>query len=188
MKKVVYLQIIIIVTFILFFLVLQSINAEDKCDINDCKLRLRLELGSSFRVGHDGDKSDGLMFSSIFDLGKEFFSRTNLSLRILPVFGYIQEGNVEDLIGFGLGGAIRIFFKKNQEKGFFTEAHEIICIHENKFEGNDSNINFYSSVGIGYQFSHNWDILLRFGHISNANIKSANEGMNLLGIGIGYVF
>lgn len=164
---------------------------KESCSVNqndNCKLKLRLELGSSFRVGQKEDDVDGTMVSSTLDIGKELSPRTTLSLRILPVFGYFQEGNVEDVAGFGVGGALRIYLKKNQEKGFFTEIHEVVCLHENKFEGNDSNLNFYSAIGIGYQFCPHWDILLRFGHISNAEIKDRNEGTNLLGLGIGYTF
>lgn len=186
MGKVICLQIKIFITFILLFSPL--IFSDEVCDTNNCKLKLRFELGSSLRVGHDGDKVDGAMVTSIFDIGKELSHRTNLSLRLLPVFGYIQEGNIEDIIGFGIGGVLRVYFKKNQERGFFAEIHEVVCIHENKFIGNDSNINFYSSAGIGYQFCPNWDLLLRFGHISNADIKNANEGVNLLGLGVGYTF
>ena len=188
MKKIIYLQRKIFVTFIFVLLFSHLVFSDEVCDKNDCKLKLRFELGSSLRVGHDEDKVDGTMVTSIFDIGKELSPRTNLSLRLLPVFGYIQEGNIEDVIGFGVGGVLRIYFKKTQDKGFFAEIHEVICVHENKFLGNDSNVNFYSSAGIGYQFCANWDLLLRFGHISNADIKNENEGVNLLGLGIGYTF
>lgn len=186
-KKIIYFHVNIFITFIL--LLSQSVFSDNVCERNDdCKLKLRFEVGSSVRAGHERDKPDGMMFSSIFDIGKELSPRTNLSLRLLPIFGYIQEGSFEDIIGFGIGGALRIYFKEKQKKGFFTEINEVVCVHENKFVGNDSNINFYSSVGLGYQFCPNWDILLRFGHISNADLKSANEGVNLLGLGVGYTF
>ncbi len=183
--------------FIIFILILfysqtvfsqQTCRTSEACESKECPLKIRLELGSSLRVGHDSEDSDGVLIFSNLDIGKELSPRTTLSLRILPVFGYIQEGNVEDVVGCGLGGAFRIYFKKNQEKGFYTELQEVVCLHENKFEGNSSNVNFYSAIGLGYQFCRDWDILLRFGHISNADIKKENEGVNLLGLGIGYTF
>ncbi len=188
MKKVIYYKEIFLLLLVLLLFFSQLIFSDEICNTNNCKLKLRFELGSSLRVGHDGDKVDGSMFTSIFDIGKELSPRTNLSLRLLPVFGYIQEDNAEDIFGFGIGGVLRVYLKQDQEKGFFVEVHEVVCVHENKFVGNDSNVNFYSSAGIGYQFCPNWDILLRFGHISNADIKNANEGVNLFGLGVGYTF
>jgi len=188
MKKIYYLQInnFIIFIFIAFFC--QSIFSDEICKEETNKLKLRMELGSSMRVGHDSDESDGVLLSSIFDIGKDLSPKTNLSLRLMPFFGYIQENNIEDVAGFGVGGAFRFFFSENQEKGVFTEIHEILCLHEHKFEGNSSNLNFFSAIGIGYKFCPNWDMVLRIGHISNANLKDDNEGTNILGINVGYTF
>lgn len=188
MQKIISLQLIFFITLIFICSFSLYVFSDETCEAKNCNLKLRLEMGSSFRIAHDSNDADGVLISSTVDIGKELSPRTTLSLRLLPVFGYIQEGNIEDIIGFGAGGALRIYFKKNQEKGFFTELHEVVCLNENKFEGNDSNINFYSAIGIGYQFCPNWDMLLRFGHISNANIKDDNEGTNLLGFGVGYTF
>ncbi|MGC8738661.1 MAG: acyloxyacyl hydrolase [Candidatus Hydrogenedens sp.] len=188
MQKLIYLQPNIFIILILVSVFSLRVFSDETCETKSSGLKIRLELGSSFRIAHDSNDIDGYLISSFVDIGKELSPRTNLSLRLLPVFGYIQEKNMEDIIGFGIGGALRIYFKKNQEKGFFTEIHEIVCLHENKFEGNDSNVNFYSAIGIGYQFCPNWDMLLRFGHISNAGIKDENEGTNLLGFGVGYTF
>lgn len=188
MKQVISLQVNFFITLIFVFFFSFYVLADETCGEKNCDLKLRLEVGSSFRIDHNGNDPDGVLVSSTIDIGKELSPRTTLSLRLLPVFGYIQEGNIEDIVGFGAGGALRIYFKKNQEKGFFTEIHEVVCLHENKFEGNDSNVNFYSAIGVGYQFCPNWDMLLRFGHISNADIKDNNEGINLLGLGIGYTF
>ncbi|GEM_PF-1297097 len=190
MKIIIYLQSKNFITLILVLFFSQYVFSDENeiCETNICKTKLRLEISPSFRVGHEGKDTDGILLSSSFDIGKELSPRTTLSLRLLPVFGYIQEGNIDNLIGLGVGGALRIYFRHNQEKGFFTEIHEVILLHENKFEGNTSNINFYSSIGLGYQFCSHWDMLLKFGHISNANIKEENEGINILGLGIGYSF
>ena len=174
MQKIISLQLNFFITLIFVFCFSLHVFSEETCEVKNCDLKLRLELGSSFRIAHNSNDADGVLISSSVDIGKELSPRTTLSLRLLPVFGYIQEGNIEDIIGFGAGAALRIYFKKNQEKGFFTEIHEVVCIHENKFEENDSNINFYSAIGIGYQLCPNWDMLLRFGHISNADIKAVS--------------
>lgn len=190
MQNIISLQSKIFITLIFIFFLSLYVFSDETCETQNgnSNLKLRLELGSSFRIAHDNNDADGVLISSSVDIGKEFSPRTTLSLRLFPVFGYIQEGNIDDIIGFGVGGALRVYFKKNQEKGFFTEIQEVVCLHENKFERNDSNINFYSAIGIGYQFCPNWDMLLRFGHISNANIKDNNDGTNLLGFGVGYTF
>lgn len=181
-----HVKIIIIFTLIVFFC--QLTFSDETCKEEPTRLKLRLELGSSMRIGHSSDETDGVLLSSIFDVGKELSPRTTLSLRLMPFFAYIQENNVEDVAGLGVGGAFRFFFTKNQEKGFFTEIHEIVCLHEHKFEGNSSNLNFFSGIGLGYKFCPNWDMILRFGHISNANLKDDNDETNILGINVGYTF
>ncbi|HOV34183.1 MAG TPA: acyloxyacyl hydrolase [Candidatus Hydrogenedens sp.] len=188
MKKQNYLQVKIIIIFVLIIFCCQVLFSDETCKEETNKLKLRLEFGSSMRIGHDSDETDGVLLSSIFDIGKDLSQRTNLSLRLMPFFAYIQESNIEDVAGLGIGGAFKFFFSRNQERGFFTEIHEILCLHEHKFEGNSSNLNFFSGIGLGYKFCPNWDMVLRFGHISNANLKDDNQETNILGINVGYTF
>ncbi|MCX7759456.1 MAG: acyloxyacyl hydrolase [bacterium] len=156
---------------------------------DDCnKLYIRLGIENMFHVGESMDKADESFINPVIDIGRQISNRLVLSIRYLPIFAYFQEEDKEVVFGTGAGGALRFYLNKKEKKGFFSELHEIILLHENKFENNNSNINFYSAVGIGYQFNQQWDIILRLGHISNADLKEENKGTDLLGIGCGYSF
>lgn len=149
------------------------------------KLKLRFEFTTSFPVNNDESKNP--LISPNLDFYKNVSPRTTLSLRFIPLFVYFQNDD-NDVFGAGIGGSARFYFKKNCQTGLYTELHEIALFHQNNFESNTSNFNFYSAIGLGYKFDENWDLTLRFGHISNGNLKGDNGNVNLLGLGLGYSF
>ncbi|HOK08266.1 MAG TPA: acyloxyacyl hydrolase [Candidatus Hydrogenedens sp.] len=180
-------NIILIVLFLVGISITSTTSSEEIKEEQPKNLRIRLGFENMFHAGEASDKADEIFFNPTIDIEKKVSPRTALSLRCIPAFFYIQDKNIEEVFGAGVGGTIRIYIKK-EERGFFSEIHEVILFHKNKFEGNSSNINFYSSLGIGYQFNKEWDILFQLGHISNADLKENNKGTDLMGIGIGYTF
>lgn len=152
------------------------------------KLRPRLEIGTGVRIGHNSNEADGTLISLILDFSKKTSEHSEVSIRTLPTFTYFQTKGEEDLFGFGVGIAYRVYFKESFVKSPYIELHEILSLHQNKFEGNDSNINFNSAITIGYQINDNWDLSLRFSHFSNAKLKENNDSTNLISLCTGYKF
>ncbi len=152
------------------------------------KLQPRLEIGTGVRVGQNSNEAEGTLISLILDFSKKISKHSEISIRTLPIFTYFQNKGEEDLFGFGVGIAYRIYFKECFVKSPYIELHEIAALHQNKFEDNDSNINFNSAIAIGYQINDNWDLTLRFSHFSNAKLKENNDSTNLISIHTGYKF
>jgi hypothetical protein len=41
---------------------------------------------------------------------------------------------------------------------------------------------------VGYQCSENWHVTLKWRHLSNASLGSANKGVNGVALAVGYTF
>lgn len=165
----------------------------------------RLELNNDFGV-HQGsrDRSGDYSFNGIVEYEVPATPRTTLGLRLMPLFVYTQDDendhrifdrifedndDTDDTVwggGFGLGG--RIYSVKDEYRGWFGEIGVTALLHSNEFNGNNSNINFISAFGVGYQFKSDWHVQVHYQHISNASLGSENSGANSLGLGLGYRF
>lgn len=166
----------------------------------------RLELGNSFGV-HQGsqDRSGDYNVIGFADYEVPATARTTLGLRLMPLFLYNQdvdkdrhrpfrrwfddEHNDDDTVwGAGVGLTGRIYQIKDEYRGWYGEIGVTAFVHNNEFAGNNSNLNFLSTFGVGYQFKKNWHVQAHYQHISNASLGSRNSGANTLGIGLGYRF
>jgi hypothetical protein len=167
----------------------------------------RIELNNDFGV-HQGsrDRSGDYGLIGFVDYEVPASSRATLGLRLMPLFVYTQDDENEDhrilrglfydgdnedddtVWGAGLGLVGRIYQVKNEYRGWYGEVGVTAFVHDNRFLGNSSNLNFLSTFGVGYQFKSNWHIQAHYQHISNASLGSRNSGANTLGIGIGYRF
>ncbi|MCX8064827.1 MAG: acyloxyacyl hydrolase [Candidatus Hydrogenedentes bacterium] len=160
----------------------------DKSSSTERKFRPRLEVSVGSRIGHKPDESDGYLSSIILDFSNKISKHSEISIRTIPLFTYIQGSELDNVYGIGIGCAYRAFLKESFVKTPYIEFHEVFCIHENYFEDNNSNVNFNTAISIGYQFNHNLDISLRLSHISNANLKENNDSTNILSFSTGYRF
>lgn len=78
---------------------------------------------------------------------------------------------------------------------FFLDLNLGGSAHNGKLDTDDSNRkSFGSSVlfrvggAVGYRLTSNWNVSLQYEHISNANLAPPNEGMDNLGVRLGYLF
>lgn len=165
----------------------------------------RLELNNDFGV-HQGSRSRKGDYSvnAVVEYEIPATSRATLGLRVMPLFVYDQnnsdgyryfKGIFDDnhrddptVWGGGIGLNTRIYQVKDEYRGWFGEASVSALIHDNKFEGNSSNLNFVTGLGVGYQFKSDWHIQVHYQHISNGSLGEQNSGANALGFGIGYRF
>ncbi|MBX3178927.1 MAG: acyloxyacyl hydrolase [Candidatus Hydrogenedentes bacterium] len=168
--------------------------------------RWRLELNNDFGV-HQGsrDRSGDYSLNVVAEYEVPATSRTTLGLRLLPLFVYTQDEHRDrDLFqrwfgdndhedgdtvwGGGIGLSGRIYQVKDEYRGWFAEAGITALVHAGKFNGNNSNLNFLSNIGVGYAFKSDWHVQVHYQHISNASLGSHNSGANALGIGVGFKF
>lgn len=152
--------------------------------------RWRLELSGGYGVDSGGERrQDDLLLLGSLDYEFPVTRRTSLGLRLLPLFVYDQDEHGEDTVwGGGVGLACRIYQHAEEYRGFFGELAANALGHSGRFAGNDSNINFLSSAGLGYQFQSDWHVVLRYQHISNAGLGDENAGANAVVLGLGFSF
>lgn len=95
----------------------------------------------------------------------------------------------EGLFGGGFGIATRAYQNKERYDGIFGEVGASVLWLSSDYKDNDSRVNFMLEAGLGYKFpSTDWDVSLRYGHLSNANLGHRNAGVNGIGITLGYTF
>ncbi|MBU1004175.1 MAG: acyloxyacyl hydrolase [Proteobacteria bacterium] len=80
-------------------------------------------------------------------------------------------------------------------RGFFVEGMLGGALHNGKLDTDDSDrkslgssVLFRLGVALGYAFSERVNVLLVYDHISNANLTTNNEGMETVGLKLGYRF
>ena len=166
----------------------------------------RLELNNDFGI-HQGsrDRSGDYSLTGIVEYELPAASRVTLGLRLMPLFLYGQDDSRDDdllrrwfdeedyedggtVFGAGAGIAARIYQVRDEFRGWFGEVAVTALVHGDEFNGNNSNLNFLSSFGVGYQFKSDWHVQIHYQHISNASLGSRNSGANTVGLGIGYRF
>jgi len=164
----------------------------------------RAELTTSFGV-HSGsqDRDGDLMFVGTLEYEIPTTPRTTLGLRLMPLLVYVQDndnpwrlrnwrerpsGDGSTVFGGGGGLSFRVYPKPEAYQGLFFEVSSVVFGHKERFNGNNSNVNFLSAGGVGYKFRNNIHAVLKYEHISNAGLGKQNRGVNTLGIGLGYTF
>lgn len=153
-----------------------------------------IESGSADRRGE-------LMLNGSVEYEFPIAQRTTLGLRMLPLFVYDQDDDYKSFLGikydredddtvWGGGGglAFRFYSRKGEYRGFFGEIEAMVLGHSNEFQGNSSNVNFQTGAGLGYKFENNLSMVVKFNHISNAGLGDENQGVNTVGLGLGYSF
>ena len=162
----------------------------------------RLELSGLSGV-HSGstDRSGDLLITGTVDYEFPATEHTTLGLRLMPLLVYGQDtpndrwceeddtdayaGDTVWGAGFGLTGRVYV---KREYRGLFFEGQANMLLHAEKVVGNSANVNFLTGVGVGYKFKCDWHVVMKYEHISNANLGEDNDGANVLGLGVGYTF
>jgi hypothetical protein len=109
--------------------------------------------------------------------------------RTMP-FMYWNENRDGDsnIFAFGLGVALRGYFKPDEYRGFYGEAGAMIIAQSAEFAGNTGHFNSMEEIGAGFLFNSNWSIAVKAGHISNAELAYRNAGVNWASLSLGYSF
>lgn len=165
-------------------MVLLPVKAE--ADWNNGSWRLELSGGPGITVGHR-DRSGDFIIKSAIEYEIPTTPHLTLGLRILPLFIYDQEDG-DTVFGAGAGVGARLYAAKSEYRGLFAEANAHVIGHENRFQGNGSNLNFLSGLGVGYKFEKGWHTVVKWEHISNAEISDDNSGVDTVTLGFGYTF
>lgn len=138
-----------------------------------------LKLHPLFAYSQDSDGFDDLFHGGFVDRAKRFdFSD----------FSFDDDKGGDTVWGAGFGLGTRIYQKKDEQRGLFLDLGVSALFHSGEFDGNNSNINFMSGIGLGYQFKFGLNTVLKLDHISNASLGDDNAGTNVLGIGVGFRF
>jgi len=170
------------------FVLTASLPASAELQWRDGKWQLEL----SGNVGIDSgssDRSGDYMLRTMLEYEVPFSSHLTLGLRALPLFVYEQDGHCEETVwGAGAGLGLRLYSVADEYRGWFAEAGAHVLGHKHQITDNDSNINFLTGIGVGYKCKAGWHSVLRFEHISNANLGEDNSGTNMVSLGIGYTF
>lgn len=150
--------------------------------------RLELTGGPGIYSGGN-DRSHDYMLRGSVEYEVPAGSRCTLGLRLLPLFVYEQHERNEDTVwGAGLGVGARIYSVADEYRGLFAEIGAHALGHVHRITGNSSNINFMTGAGLGYKCKAGWHAVIRWEHISNANLGRNNAGANLITLGVGYTF
>lgn len=115
----------------------------------------------------------------------------SMGLKYYPAFVYFQsehEKGQRDTVYAQAFGFVFRFYSKKTFKNFFQEIGSSLMWNESLYNYNASHINLLSEIGIGYKLDSRLHLTLKIQHISNANIKNPNYGINGLALSIGYTF
>ncbi len=100
------------------------------------------------------------------------------------------HGNNQNIAVLGLTPTFR--FQNDSLKGFYVEggigAHLLSKLYDNNNRRLSTAFQFTDHLGLGYVFQNNMDIGIKVQHISNASIKSPNDGVDFAVIRLGVRF
>ncbi len=178
--------------------------------ISDSHIRTELSIGKGTHSG-SFNRNDDMMATLSLEWAFPVAPRVELGLRGIAMYydadmqddieslGQALDSFLDDfdlntdygddnVLGLGIGIAARFYVKKEAYNGLFFEITGHGIAHEGHIPGNSSNINFYTTGGIGYQFKNNMHLIAKYGHISNAGLGNSNSGSNQFSMGFGYSF
>lgn len=179
---------VFLVAAVVFFVVVCTVPAYSDIQWREGSWRLELSGGPGVNFG-SGDRDGDFLIKGTVEYEVPATPHLTLGLRMLPAFVYGQDGRGEDTVwgaGAGLGG--RLYTQKSEYRGLFAEANVHVLGHENRFAGNSSNVNFLTGLGLGYKFLEGWHAVVKWEHISNANLSDDNSGVDTVTLGLGYTF
>lgn len=148
--------------------------------------------GSGLSTGGRADrKGDYYFASSIAYEWPVYKSRGEVGMRWYPALIYYQDtndsGESDTVYATALGPLMRWYRDINHE-GPYWELGVSLLWNSDHFRRNASRWNVLSEIGVGYKFDSDCHIALKFQHISNAQTRSPNEGVNALILCLGFEF
>lgn len=150
--------------------------------------RLEISGGPGVSVGNRDRGGDYLLKGTV-EYEIPTTPHLSLGLRMLPFFVYGQDApDADTVFGAGAGFGARLYSVGSEYRGLFAELNAHVIGHENRFAGNSSNLNFLTGIGVGYKCSQSWHTVLKWEHISNANLGEHNSGVDVVTLGMGYTF
>jgi hypothetical protein len=148
--------------------------------------------GSGLSSGGRADRKGDYYFASSIEYEWTIYkSRGQVGLRWYPALIYCQDRNdngESDTVYATAFGPVMRWYRNINHKGPYWELGVSPMWNSHKFRRNAARWNVLSEIGIGYKFDSNWHIALKFQHISNAQTRSPNEGVNALVLGLGFQF
>jgi hypothetical protein len=100
------------------------------------------------------------------------------------------NGLSHSLADFALTPAVR--WQGASKSGLYAEVGVGVNYMTEKFDNNNrtssTQFQFGDHIGVGYQFANNVDLLLKFQHYSNAEIKEPNPAVNFVMLKLTYRF
>ena len=155
---------------------------------NEGMWRLELSGGPGTSLGSK-DRSGDFLVKGTVEYEIPATPHLSLGLRMIPLFVYEQKERGEDTVfGAGAGLGARLYSVASEYRGVFAEVNVHALGHKNRFDGNSSNVNFLTGVGLGYKFQQGWHTVLKYEHISNANLGRHNRGADIITLGLGFTF
>jgi len=153
--------------------------------LKDGHWRIEVQGLLGTNVGN-GEHAGDVGFVTELEYETPFAQRWTFAFKAIPALYYNQEKTSDDNIGgVGFGIGLRIYQRADERTGFFGEIGSGPVFHFNQFEGNGSNINFYTQFGVGYKFRSGWHVAAKYVHLSNAGTDNDNDGVNNIVLAFG---
>lgn len=190
------------VSFLVLSVLFCSTAAQAEAGFHDGHWRVELAVGTGVDSGSTDRGGDILTIGSV-EWEFPVSNHVALGLRLLPLVAYGQDGSSHDwhddwfhdndddgdtVWGGGFGFVTRVYQVAEEQRGIFLEMEANALFHANQFNGNNSNVNFLTGIGLGYKFKRDFHLTTRFEHISNAGLGDDNAGVNAVTLAFGYSF
>ena len=192
MPAVCHIRKLIIFINITFFITLSNVFAEEGPQLKKSNLILEIRSGL---LSHD---VDNLWSNSRKERGVDINGEIILNLLNRGIFNGIIRPNIGLSVNTS-GQTSKLYSGVTWEREL--QSHLIInfgigiAVHNGELDNIDPNkkalgsrVLFHIPVEFGYKLSNPYRIFFFFDHVSNANLSSPNEGMDTLGIRVGYRF
>jgi hypothetical protein len=154
--------------------------------------RFEILGGSGLSSRDKSDRKGDYYFTGSVEYGWPIYkSRTDVGVRVYPAFIYYQDKNdkgEDDIVFAAALGVLMRQYRDINHKGFYWELGISPLWNSHLFRRNAARWNLLSEIDIGYQFDTDWHVALKFQHISNADTRSPNEGVNALALCLGFRF
>lgn len=144
--------------------------------------RIELSIGGVFTANLERRSAQVLQLT----LEQEWvlWPHITMAARAHPVMVYTAPR----VLGCALGALNRIYLQSDASGGFM-ELGTSVLVHNRRFEGNSSYLNFLSTLAIGVlSRTRGWCVAVFLQHVSNAGIAKHNAGWNALGLRVGLVW
>ncbi|MBN2591763.1 MAG: acyloxyacyl hydrolase [Sedimentisphaerales bacterium] len=160
-------------------------------DFYEGNLRIETTIAAGLSYEDHSDRKGDYYFADSIEYEWPVYKPMSMGIRYYPKFIYLQseheKGQSDTVYAQACGFVFRFYPNKNF-KGLFNEIGSSLMWNESLYNYNASHINILTEIGIGYKFDSKLHLSLKIQHISNANMKSPNYGINGLALSLGFTF